>query len=260
MLRIHFRHLAAFATVMMLEIGLEAAQAFPLSVYGSLGFDMVSTQSDASQGGNITPPEPSGPSYSLGVSTEFRPFGSVGVSVGLGLSGFHSTWEAEQEDALPGGTVLSSIGAGLGLDAHVYFGSFIVGGGGSFHYGFADTYNMIFNAPPQTIENDVPSLMRLEGHLSVGYSLADFIIMGRLGAGTYMVDLVPPPTSGIPNPEAAQDVYSGFMFSLAVSYAIIGPETSPRVSKPKKIRKRGKEFERRKKRKKRRPSRRRRTR
>jgi hypothetical protein len=246
----HKSYLLLLGLTALVALGLlnQTAQAFTLSVYGAGGYDLVSSAPADDQASTIVPPEPSGPSYGLGLKAELGPFGPAGVAAQLGLSGFRVTWESTDGDKEPGGIIISSIGINGGLDLNLYFNQFVVGGGGSLHYGLSDTYDIIRNSPPQTDSNAVTSMIRFEGHLGVGYRVADFTIMGQVGAAVYTISLTTPGST-----QEVEDVYTGFTFGLVASYAVLRPEPERKVSPRKEIRKRRGEADKQPKKKKKRP-------
>lgn len=228
------RSLAGWLTLAVLTCALtpSVAAAFTLGVYGRGGYDMVASKPPEGADATLASPEPSGPSYGLGVTSELARFSkmvSLGASAGFG--GLSASWKAEKAGLSPSAVSLSTMGLELGGRLAVHFGSFRAFGYGDFLYGlFGNEYS---NTTDGTTQNPagkvttfkVDSAMRFGAGLGAGYEIGAFAIDLLGGFTSVGLTVVTPADAAEPN-KAVKDTFNGFTIGAMASYRFLGDEPS----------------------------------
>jgi hypothetical protein len=211
------------------------AQAFDLSVYGHGGYDMVSSEPAPGSGAEVASPEPTGPSYGLGVSSEFVRFADkFGLGASLGFGGMSASWQAEKTGVTPSGVNLGMMGAEVGGRATFHIGAVRLFGYGDFLYGlFGNEYSNSSDGNAsepagKVTEFEVQSAFRIGFGAGVGYSMGPFSIDLRGGMASVSMNVVTETTPSAAG-KAVTDTYVGFTGGAVVAYRFVGggPSTEP---------------------------------
>jgi hypothetical protein len=204
------------------------AQAFDLSVYGHGGYDMVSSEPAPGSAAEVASPEPTGPSYGLGVSSEFVRFADkFGLGASLGFGGMSASWQAEKTGVTPSGVSLGMMGAEVGGRATFHIGAVRLFGYSDFLYGlFGNEYSNSSDGNAsepagKVTEFDVQSAFRIGFGAGVGYSMGPFSIDLRGGMASVSMNVVTETTPSAAG-KAVTDTYVGFTGGAVVSYRFLG--------------------------------------
>lgn len=235
-----------FGTSLLTLMRGESGQAFDLGIYGQGGYEMVSSQPPSGAPTTTSSPAPKGPSYGVGVTSEFVKFANnmIGLGAMLGFGGVSASWKSSETGKSPSAVEIASMGVDLAGRALVHFGNFRTFGYGGLLYGlFGNNYKTTLdgttaNPNGEILVYKVQSVMRLTGGIGAGYEMGDFAVDLQGGFSSLSLN-VTTPERGTAKSTNVTDTYTGFTFGIVASYRFMGgtpagPDTSANEERRKK--------------------------
>ena len=235
-----FTHLARLAWLGTVLIAAPLpASAFDLGVYGHGGYDLISSKPPEGAPATVASPEPSGPSYGLGLTSELVRFadGMVGLGASLGFGGMSASWKADKAGVTPSAVSLSAMGVELGGKLLIHFSSFRIFGYGDFLYGvvgneYTNTQDGTSTDPNGKVTTfKVDSALRFSGGAGAGYAIGNFAIDLRGGLASVSMNVTTPSDAKSDPNKAVTDTYVGFTFGAVASYRFLGGEAAAEPKK-----------------------------
>jgi hypothetical protein len=207
----------------------ERGQAFDLGVYAQGGFDMVSSQPPSGAASTVSSPAPTGPSYGVGISSEFVRFANnmIGIGAQVGLGGVSASWKSSETGKSPSAVEMSAMGVDLAGRALVHLGDFRLFGYGGLLYGlFGNSYKTTLdgnttNPDGEILNYAVSSVMRFTGGFGLGYELGDLAFDVQGGLNSISLNVTTPERGNVKSSNVT-DTYTGFTFGVVASYRFMG--------------------------------------
>jgi hypothetical protein len=218
----------------------ERGQAFDLGVYAQGGFDMVSSQPPSGAASTVSSPAPSGPSYGVGISSEFVKFADnmIGIGALVGFGGVSASWKSSETGKSPSAVEMSAMGIDIAGRALVHFGDFRAFGYAGLLYGlFGNSYKTTLdgttaNPDGEILDYAVSSIMRVTGGIGLGYEMGDLAFDLQGGLNSISLNVTTPERGSVKSSNVT-DTYTGFTFGVVASYRFMGGAPAAPVEEPK---------------------------
>jgi hypothetical protein len=219
----------------------ERGQAFDLGVYAQGGFDMVSSKPPSGGAATVSSPAPTGPSYGVGISSEFIKFADnmIGLGALIGFGGVSASWKSSETGKSPSAVEMSAMGIDITGRALVHFGDFRAFGYAGLLYGlFGNSYKTTLdgnttNPDGEILNYAVSSVMRVTAGFGLGYEMGDLAFDVQGGFNSISLN-VTTPERGTVKSSNVTDTYTGFTFGAVASYRFMGGAPAAPVEESKK--------------------------